>query len=306
MFVFLLEMLVTNESIFPDPPKIKQSEMEECRRTGDFSPILFEWYKYTSIITNNIASIQLESVVNKSVSKSHYGVLVGLLNRCCRLMLANVALSHNGLYGETTAIIDRCIFESAVKVLWLTKQETSIGFARYMGEGLKTELALKSEIEARVEKRDGRKWPIEERMLSSIERYLCVSELTETEIVATKKLPDIASMLDNLGNERLAYVVGQKIGSHHVHGTWPSLLMHYLEWDEEHNFRPRDHNSPTHVNQYVFIPLMVLSAGKSFCKWLMKESGATVLIGLLNAIESELMKINTEVIGSDFSTMDET
>jgi Family of unknown function (DUF5677) len=298
--------VTTNENIFPDPPRIDQSELEECRRTGDFCPILFEWYKYTAIIANIIASIQLESAAANPVSKPHYGALIGLLNRCSRLMLANVALSHEGLYGETTAIIDRCIFESAVKVLWLTKQEAGTGFSRYIAEGLKTELALKSEIDARVEEREGRKLPIEERMLSSIERYLRVSGLTAPEIASAKKLPDLASMLDNLGNERLAYVVGQKIGSHHVHGTWPSLLMHYLEWDEEHNFRPRDHNASTHVNQYVFIPLMVLGAAKAFSQWLMQEPEARALVDLLNAIESELVKINSEVIGDDFSIVEKT
>jgi len=112
-------------------------EREECRRLGDFCPILFEWYKYTGVIANIIASIQLESAAAKPVPKPHYGVLIGLLNRCSRLMLANVALSHRGLFGETTAIVDRCIFESAVKVLWLSRQEAEAGFTCYIGEGLK-------------------------------------------------------------------------------------------------------------------------------------------------------------------------
>jgi hypothetical protein len=145
-------------------------------------------------------------------------------------MLANLTLSNQGLLGETTAIVDRCIFESCVKVQWRCKQASGDFFERFIAEGLKTELAIKSQIETKIAFRGGAILPIEQRMLRSIERCLRTSSLNDGQIANSKKMPDLASMLDVLGNERLTYVVGQKIGSHHVHGTWPSLLLHYLEW----------------------------------------------------------------------------
>jgi hypothetical protein len=292
---------MSSDNIFPDPPTFTDEQMDACRRSGDFCPVLFEWYKYTGMIANLIASIQLDSPAAKPVPKPHFAVLIGLLNRCSRLMLANVALSHGGLHGETTALVDRCIFESTIKVLWLCMQNSTEAFERYIGEGLKTELALKNEIDVRVASRGGKQLPIEARMLGSIARYVAASGLTEAAIAMTKKLPDLASMLDALGRDRLAYVVGQKIGSHHVHGTWPSLLLHYLEWDEAGNFHPRDHNAPTHMNQYVFIPLMVLGAAKAFCNWLMDTSEESTLVSLLDAIEHEILDINQEAVGEDFS-----
>src|SRR6266480_119580 len=65
------------------------------------------------------AHIQRSTLAFRHIPSQHYHVLVGLLNRCARLMLSNIALSHEGKFGETTAIIDRCIFETAVKLTWL-------------------------------------------------------------------------------------------------------------------------------------------------------------------------------------------
>lgn len=296
---------MNDDGLFPLPPTFTAAEFDSCRKSGDYCPILFEWYKYTGLIANTVASVDRRSPAAKPVLNAQYGALVGLLNRCSRLMLSNVALSHGGFYGETTAIIDRCIFESCVKVQWLCSQASNESFGRYIAEGLKTELKLKDEIEERIAGRGGAVLPIERRMLDSIQRYISASGLTDGQISGAKKLPDLASMLESLGHERLSYVVGQKIGSHHVHGTWASLMFHYLEQDDDGTFRPRDHNVPTHVNQYVFIPLMVISASKAFSKWLMDEPEASALTDMLQAIVDEFLEINREVIGDDFSLAEE-
>ncbi len=290
-----------SNSVFPDPPTFTDEKVAKCRTSGDYCPILFEWYKYVAIITNLIACIERTSPAARSVPAPHYGALIGLLNRCSRLMLSNVALSHNGLFGETTALVDRCIFESTVKVLWLCKQNSNDAFARFFADGLKTELVLKSEIQERVAARGNQILQIEERMLKSVARYLATSGMSDEEIAISKKLPDLATMIENLGRNRLAYVVGQKLGSHHVHGTWPSLLLHYLNWDTDGSFHPRDHDCATHINQYVFVPLMVLLALKAFCSYLMENTvDAQPLLDFLQSIEDEILHINQEVIGSDF------
>jgi hypothetical protein len=91
---------------------------------------------------------------------------MGLVNRCARLMLSNVALSHDGKFGETTAIVDRCIFESALKIIWLCRSASQEEFTRYIATGLKTELEFKAAIEANIMANDGVPVPIEKRMLT--------------------------------------------------------------------------------------------------------------------------------------------
>ena len=102
------------------------------------------------------------------------------------------------------------------------------------------------------------------------------------------------------------HVVGQKIGSHHVHGTWPSLLLHYLEWGDDGNYQPRDNNVPTDVNQYVFVPLVVLDAAKAFVTWLMDESDGMALTDMLQSCEDEIQSINRAAFGNDFRIVEQS
>src|SRR3982750_4780570 len=95
-------------------PDISNEQLDRCRKAGDFCPVLFEWYKYAGQLACVFASLRADSPAISAPRPRDYAVLVGLLARVSRLMLANVALSHNGLFGETTAIVDRCIFESAM------------------------------------------------------------------------------------------------------------------------------------------------------------------------------------------------
>jgi hypothetical protein len=294
-----------NEHVLPGPPTFTNDDWQKCRDSGDYCPMLFEWYKFVLALTNFFASIRPDSPAIRPINRIHYAVLIGLLNRCSRLMLANVALSHEGLFGETTSILDRCIFESCVKVCWLCQGASTDGFARFLADGLKTELELRDKIERNVISRGGQALQIERRMLASIHRYVESSGMGVADIAAAKKLPDMAAMIDSLGHDRLTYVVGQRIGSHHVHGTWPSLRMHYLMDNDDGMLRPRDHDCNTHVNQYVFVPLFVLDAMEEFIRFIFSsEEDVTPMIGLLGSVKQEIEKINAEVVGADFEKVE--
>ncbi|MGQ0506898.1 MAG: DUF5677 domain-containing protein [Myxococcaceae bacterium] len=290
-----------DEHGLPDPPVIQEELLAHCRSSGDFRPILFEWYKFVALLANFFARLRADSPGVRQLPPVHYAALIGLLNRIYRLMTANVALSHEGSFGETTAIVDRCIFESGVKLAWLCTGVCPDAFERFIGDGLRTELEFEKEILTRVQQRGGQVQVIEKRMLASIERHIVASGLSRTQISNCKKVPDMASMIDALGHERLLYVVGQRIGSHHVHGTWPSLRMHYLEDDEGGRLRPRDHDCETHVNQFHFIPLAVLESITAFLAFVVTdESFMAAFRVVLNGTTGEIMKISEEFIGTDF------
>lgn len=288
----------------PPPPEFTEAEFEECRKIGDFCPILFEWYKYAGLLSNFYASIKQESPAIKDIPMIHYSVLIGLLNRCSRLMLSNVALSHEGLFGETTSIIDRSIFESSIKLSWLCHKGDEDSFTRFIAEGLKTEIELKKSIKANIKKRSGKKLAIESRMLTSINNYFQKSGLSEEQILESKKLPDLASMINVIGKERIAYVVGQRIGSHHVHGTWVSLWLHYLEERDDGVIGLRDHNCETHINQYAYISLVVLDAIKAFVKYVCKDPvDIDGMSKLIIAVSEKIQEIYKEVVGTDFDVI---
>src|SRR4051812_4820165 len=177
--------------VLPDPPSFTEEVMKTCRETGDYAPILFEWYKFVASLNSVVAHIKRDSPAFRDIPPQHYHVLIGLLNRCARLMLSNVALSHEGKFGETTAIVDRCIFESAIKALWLMQEPSDERFDRYFADGLRTELEFKGHIETNIAER-GEIIPLERKMLRSIENTIMASEMSEDAISNAKKLPDLA------------------------------------------------------------------------------------------------------------------
>jgi Family of unknown function (DUF5677) len=291
------------KDMVPSAPTFSDEQMERCRKTGDYIPVLFEWYKFVGSWAIFVTTIQRHSPAFRPMPQRHYHVLIGLLNRCARLMLSNVALSHEGKFGETTAIVDRCIFESALKVVWLCEEPSDNKFTRFLADGLKTELEFKQEIEANIGARGGKALPIEQRMLGSIRNHIAAAGLTHHEIVASEKMLDVASMMTSLGFTRIHYVVAQKIGSHHVHGSWPSLLFHYLEEQSEEGtftFGPRGHNCETNKNQYMFVCNVVLQALTSYVRYAFTErQDAETFVSLFDTTEQEIMKVYLEAVGGD-------
>ncbi|MBT3635214.1 MAG: hypothetical protein HOB17_10235 [Candidatus Marinimicrobia bacterium] len=246
--------------------------------------------------------MQESPALRKDICGRDYAVLIGLMNRCAKLMHANIDLSHKGAFGETTSIIDRCIFESSVILNWLCANNNKDKFDRYIASGFRTELELKTQIQNAIDKRDGVHLQIEDRMLASVDRHIEQAEFDEEALKNTKQLPDLAAMLVALGKDRIIYTTGQRIGSHHVHGTWVGLRMHYITREENGLFRTRG-KTDTHVNQYVYISLIVLETLKSFVRFLFVDSDeeTEVVLSLFESIIDEIWEINQEVVGTDFA-----
>ncbi len=287
----------------PEAPRFTVEQLPTCRSTGDYMPVLFEWHQFVGSLCLFFACIRRESPAVRDIESVNYAILIGLLNRCARLMLSNVALSHEGRFGETTALLDRCIFESCLKIEWLCQDGTDEAFRRYIADGLNSEIELKARIELNIKTRQaGKALKIEERMLSSIERHIKTANLTEVDIAGAKRLPSIASMIELRGEDRLSYIVNQRIWSHHVHGTWPSLLMHYLEVQPDGSFELRDHDCETHEYQFIFTALNVLRAMRAFTLFIVPEqSDRESLEQTLTETAQEIMRINDDLLGDDFA-----
>jgi hypothetical protein len=294
---------VTAEWGIPDPPSFSPELLAKCRASGDFGAVFFEWYKFVALLSNLLARVRSDSPALAPLPAVHYAVLVGMLNRNARLMLSNVALSHEGQFGETTAILDRCIFETCVKVMWLCSRSLPDAFERVLADGLKTELELEKEVRANIAKRGGQAQKIEKRMLRSIGRAIQSSGLTPEQVANAKKLPDLAAMISSVGHGRLMYVVGQRLGSHHVHGTWVSLASHYLEPDDTGVLRPRDADCRTHVNQLMFVPLAVLWALSAFVEFAFVDPEIRAAFSaIIDGSSKEILEFAEEDAGEDFET----
>jgi hypothetical protein len=286
---------------FLPAPEFTEQQLQRAKDTGDYSSILFEWYKFVGSLANFVTHIERASPAFRFMPPRTYYVLVGLLNRCSRLMLSNVALSHEGKFGETTSIVDRCIFESALKLTYLSQRPDDENIVRFLADGLKPELELLKHINENIAQRGGNTLPIEARMLTSIRNHFAAARLTEAEIASAKSFPNVASLVESIGYDRLHYVVAQRIGSHHVHGTWTSLLAHYLERHSEHgehHYRPRGHDCATHINQFMFVSSTVLRALIAYVRYaFVAESDALEFSALFESTEKEIMRVYTEAVG---------
>jgi Family of unknown function (DUF5677) len=228
-------------------------------------------------------------------------VLIGLLNRCARLMVANMRLSCTRRYGETTRLLDRCIAESAIKIRWLCRANQSERFIAFLADSLKKDLSLKELIDANVIKRGGSRLVIEARMLRSIQKCIDLAGLSEAEARAAKKLPDFASICRDLDLGDEFYLTIQRIGSNPVHGTWTELVANYLDHEHGRGFSPRDHDVETQDVQFVVIARLVLAAITAFFEYVTNDDDLKKAIACsAEDIEDELVKIQVLAWGNDF------
>ena len=293
-----------DEFSFPDVPVFDSAQIDRCNSSGDFRPLLFEWYKYVGVFCSLIACIKYDSPALHDLPQVHYAVLVGLLNRCSRLMLSNIALSSTGKFGETTRILDRCISESALTVMWLCRKLDDDSFTRFLANGLKNDIILKSEIEENISNEGQNRLVIEDRMLQSIDKKLRDSGLSEQQVEAASRLPDLASIMKVIELDSGAYTAIQRMGSHAVHGTWTDLCVCYLQYKNDGTFELRDHGIQSHHNQYVVISLLVLKALREFILSMTKDiSYVNDILVRIGNIEKEIHAIDRLDYGSDFETV---
>lgn len=290
----------------PPLPSFNEETWAEAKKTKDYRPILFDLYRYVGLVTLTCAEIHPSSADIRSIPELNRAVLAGLLCRCCRLMLASIKLSDEDRFGETLAILQRCIAESAFRVRWLCKKNDQTCFDQYLADGLRKEIDLRNLIRTNIERRGGETLPIEKRMMDSTGRMLEESGMTEVRVSSTKQMPKFNTICTDIGLGDL-YLAVQKLGSHSIHGNWPDVLMYYVSKQEDGIFALQDHNSPPHANQYLYPSLFVLSATKDYLdyiaghKWTIDKLAPELL-----EVEQLLLKIASEQSVGDAATESNT
>jgi Family of unknown function (DUF5677) len=279
------------KELVPDAPDPSDAEWEACEASGDFIPIFFEWLRWAGQISLTLATIHPSSSDYAKITAREFHLLTGLMARCSRLILSLIALTHKGEFGEAASIIFRSLNESAIKIMWLCESDTENRAKRMIADGLKVELEFEAEIRKNIKESDGEPAALEARMLKSIHNHFLAAELTRDEVTQIKKLPDMWSILDGIGQSRLQYVIQQKLGSHAVHGTWPSLLADYLtpSENEAFPFQPRDGPVSPHINQYMMGSRMVLRACSAFAGFALTGDGCDAFVALLDDVDDQLM-----------------
>jgi Family of unknown function (DUF5677) len=159
----------------------------------------------------------------------HEAVLIGHLVRLYKLnsALLDQTCQHR---RETTFIFARLAFECIVNTMFLIRNDRSEITQSYVEHSMRHEKRLRDKIRANVATRGGETWPIESRMLASIEKSANKSDVDLDRINppkywAGKNLFDKARDV-GLGEAYLGAFAGP---SHSVHGNWQDLLEYNLE-----------------------------------------------------------------------------
>ena len=206
-----------------------------------------------------------------------------------------MALTHEGENGETASIIQRSLEETAIKIMWLCKRDTSERVRRYISDGLKVELEFEKIIRKTVAENEGLETELEERMLRSIQNHIDAASISREEIGKSKKMPDMAAIHQDVSSDpkgsRLGYVVQQRLGSHAVHGNWPSLRRDYLTKSEIEGYSLQPNAEPVefHVNQFMSGARYVILAAKAYVGFCLVDKSLNSFNNMLLAAEEELL-----------------
>ncbi|CZH08793.1 DUF5677 domain-containing protein [Legionella pneumophila serogroup 1] len=277
--------------MMPSPPDNIHDIFDECVKNNSFESIAFEWYKYVAQLVLHCSSLDKSSPAINEIKNMHYAILIGMLNRIGRLMISVMELSKGGNFGETTSILDRCINETCIKLMWLCHSPSEDKFNRFIASSLKSDLKLQKNILSNIKNRGNNCLPIEDRMLKSIKKYINDSGLSKKQIQKLKNIPNMKEMIISLGMHETYYTVIMNIGSHSIHGTWSSLYKDYFELDGESVY-PADHTSPTHINQYLSISVLSLTCISYFLKFIINNTDALKgYTEILQSVHNEILKI---------------
>jgi hypothetical protein len=205
-------------------------------------------------------------------------ICVGLLVRVAKFMTAVMQLSAQDDRREVVLSLNRSILESAVNLRFLLAKNSPDVFDSFVKAPLGPERELFDVIQANITARGGEQWPIEKRMLGSIERIVRLSGMTIDEI-SPKRQEWGGSLRDRMKaiGEDYNYLYVQRIPSHAVHGSWVDILLHHLD-EQDGGFIPDSEWKGVDARLLNPIALLVLKAGGQYLEQFFGETTETAII----------------------------
>jgi hypothetical protein len=161
----------------------------------------------------------------------------------------------------------RATGESVVNFRYLVQNLSPELIESYIQQSLQTDLKLEQTIEKNIAERGGEVWPIERRMLRSIQRDVERSGISRDRVpekrirhFGGKSLRDKADAV-GLGDLYPAVFGGP---SRMVHGGWKDLTMHHLEWVGNDRFQPRHETWRPSIQPLHAVGIIVTEALEEF------------------------------------------
>jgi len=275
------------KDVFFGIPEFDDETLAQCRESGDWMPVAFEWYKHTAILIFRIAQLggdNDQGLVERP--HRHSAVMKGLLARSSKLMLASLNLVAESRFGDILIAIQRMAIESMVKLRWLIKMDTPEKFNQFIAAGLQMSPDLAERINALAENSDDA-GPLYTRLLDNINASYTISGVTIDEIRQAKALPNFYQMLEKL-NLQDQYLLLQVVASSQIHGDWADLIANHLEYNygRQRFSLKSTHNNPKSRVCFVGISFAFQTL-REYINYAISRDGAQILIDLLNITEEE-------------------
>ncbi|MBI2618294.1 hypothetical protein HYW58_02475 [Candidatus Kaiserbacteria bacterium] len=167
---------------------------------------------------------------------------------------------------ETAFIFSRLLFENLVNIKFLIRNASPDLFDSYVRYALRHERKLRDVIHTNITAREGEKWHIENRMLSSIERYATRSGVKIDDITPNKPKDwggkNFYEKTKDVGLES-TYIALYGGSSRSIHGTWTDILDHHLEFSED-DFSPNFEWGRPRPQQILPIAQLILETTREF------------------------------------------
>lgn len=214
-------------------PDIERTEisaelLENCKDEDDFNRISVSLGVELGSWAGVIANVDVKS--GKPWDRSE-AILGGLVVRLYKIIsgVLDQTCQHR---QEMTMILSRLAFETMVNLVYLIEKGSEEIYESYILYSLRHEIRLLELIEKNIRTRDGAVLPIEERMISSIEKTFYNSgfergDATKISMTPWSKL-NLYKRAEAIGWEH-AYLGAFGGPSHSVHGNWQDLIQYQLQ-----------------------------------------------------------------------------
>ncbi len=228
--------------------------------------VAFELYKEALSVVNLAAHLLDDAASVKGGWPRNQAICAGLMIRIAKFMLVVTQLSAKGDRADVVIALNRSIMESAINLEFLVGTSDDKYFDQFVKFSLGPERELYDIIQANVAAREGEVWPIEQRMLDSINDVCQASGVKIEEV--NRKYGDwgggLRERLKALNKEE-QYVGKQRLPSHAVHGTWIDLYKNHLKHDSKTDvFTPNPEFSWVDERALGPIAIFVLEATKPY------------------------------------------
>ena len=269
-------MLPLDQKIFDEwlGPRVDVKPIYDCKTLHESGGIAFELYKEACRVVAFAAHILDETAAAQGGFNRNQAICAGLMVKISKFMVAVIQLSTGDDRGEIVLALNRIIFEAAVNLEFLVRSTDDKYFDQFVDFSLGPEREMYDQIQANIADRKGEVWPIEKRLLASIQ-HTCSASGVKIESVQRKHRDwgeNVRERLEAIGKESL-YATIYRMPSHAVHGTWPDLFQQHLGYDEERKvFHPE--MKWTRVGSRLLSPVavLILEAVDSYVEKFLPES----------------------------------